>query len=112
MQEVIGSTPLFSTKIMAQTNRLNTGIQEFLRRANLGNAITINELKEWDNDGKELNSSQLNALYSFDTFRIKELNSQENEEDFHKRFMELQVMANLYPFEEFLKGDYLLGADE
>jgi hypothetical protein len=92
---------------MTQANNPHSNLHDFFRKANLGSSLSINELKEKENEGKKLASNEKNALYSFDRYRINELNKQPNEEAFHKRYMELQVMANLYPFEEFLKEDYL-----
>jgi len=66
---------------------------------------SINDLRELEYNN-ELETKQRLALKNFDRYRISELNSQISEENFHKKYMQLQVMANLSPFEEFLKEDY------
>ena len=43
-----------------------------------------------------------------DRFRISVLNAQTDDAAFHKRYQELQVMANLDDFQEFLKEKYFL----
>lgn len=71
-----------------------------------GALISINDLRDMDYADQELTTQQRLALKNFDRFRIAELNSQKNENNFHKKYMHLQVMANLTPFNEFLKETY------
>ena len=55
---------------------------------------------------KKLKEKQ--ALVNFDRFRLDVLNAQTDDMAFHKRYQELQVMANLGDYTEFLKEMYFL----
>ena len=68
--------------------------------------FSINDLREKDFDNIDLSPNERLALKNYDRYRISELNSQTSEDKFHNRYLQLQVMANLSPFEEFLKEDY------
>ena len=70
--------------------------------------ITINDLRDFDYSGQPLSHQQRLALKNFDRYRIHQLNQQPNEAEFHKKYEQLQVMANLSPFKEFLKEDYFV----
>lgn len=70
--------------------------------------ITINDLRDFDYSGQPLSHQQRLALKNFERYRIHELNQQLSEQDFHKRYTQIQVMANLYPFKEFLKEQYFV----
>lgn len=86
---------------------LKTGIGKTYRNQLLGSAISINDLRERDLNGKQLAEDQRNALRNYDRYRLSELNCQPNEDDFHACFVQLQAMANLSPYQEFLKDEYL-----
>lgn len=68
---------------------------------------TINDLRERQFNGGNLTEEEKAALLNYDSFRINYLNASETEEEFHKRYFELQAKANLAPYNEFLKGKYL-----
>lgn len=70
------------------------------------NFKSINDLKELEFKDEDLGTNQRLALKNFDRYRISELNSQTSENKFHNKYMQLQVMANLTPYEEFLKEEY------
>jgi hypothetical protein len=69
---------------------------------------SINDLREKDFDYLEMSTNERLALKNFDRYRISELNRQVSEDKFHNKYRQLQVMANLCPYEEFLKEDYFL----
>jgi hypothetical protein len=69
-------------------------------------SLSINDLREREFSGKSLTDEQKLALSNFDKFRIYELNKQADDISFHNRYRELQVMANLGNYEEFLKEKY------
>jgi hypothetical protein len=75
-------------------------------KAELTGIVSINDLRYKEFNNIELNSSEALALRNFDKFRISELNKIRNDEEFHIRYRELQVMANLGDYMEFLKTDY------
>lgn len=68
--------------------------------------FSINDLREKDYDNIDLLPNERLALKNYDRYRIAELNKQISEDKFHNRYLQLQVMANLSPFEEFLKEEY------
>ena len=70
--------------------------------------ITINDLRESDFNGKPLSHQQRLALKNFDRYRIYELNQQISEAAFNEKYRQIQVMANLSPFKEFLKEEYFV----
>ena len=74
----------------------------------LKNFFTINDLREKDYNNMDMSPNERLAIKNFDRFRIQELNKQSTERDFHRRYLQLQVMANLSPYEEFLKEEYYL----
>lgn len=74
----------------------------------LKSELSINDLREFEYKGIVLTTQQRLAVINFDRYRIKQLNSQPTEQKFHQKYMQLQVMANLSPFEEFLKEEYFL----
>ena len=63
-------------------------------------------MREKEFNGESLTSDEWRALKNFDKFRISELNNQKTDLDFHKRYRELQVMANLGDYKEFLGDQY------
>lgn len=75
-------------------------------KTELTGIISINDLRYKEFNNIDLNEEERVALRNFDKFRIAELNKITSDEEFHKRYRELQVMANLGDFREFLKDDY------
>ena len=72
----------------------------------LGGRMSINDLRDKAYSKKGLSGEERKALGNYDNYRLKELKKHEQEKDFHKKYMELQVMANLCSYEEFLKKEY------
>lgn len=82
-------------------------VNSYLKEAGISSGgLTINDLREKEFSGKSINPQERLALSNFDKFRILELNKQTDDISFHKRYRELQVMANLGNYEEFLKEKY------
>ncbi len=75
-------------------------------KSSIGGSLSINDLKEKELSGLSLSWSEKKAIVNYDSFRISELNAQKDEQAFHKKYMQLQVMANLGSYEEFLKEQY------
>lgn len=77
-------------------------------KQNIGGTISINDLKEieYNIENSELSHQERLALKNFDRYRIQELNKQPNETAFNKKYLELQALANLAPYQEFLKEKY------
>lgn len=74
----------------------------------LGSSVveSINDLRDKEFSGNKLSPEERFALSNFDTYRLKILNAQENECDFHQQYRQLQVIANLSDWRDFLKEDY------
>ena len=85
-------------------NIINSNITT--EKSNFKDFFSINDLREKDYEDIDLSPNERLAIKNFDRYRISELNKQVSENKFHNRYMQLQVMANLSPFEEFLKEDY------
>lgn len=68
--------------------------------------ITVNDLREkLYLNPQSLTLDEQRAIQAFDTYRLAELKSS-SEDAFHKVYLQLQVMANLMPFTEFLSPEY------
>jgi hypothetical protein len=64
---------------------------------------SINDLRDKYYDGKDLSNEELLAIQNFDKFRLEYLNSSANEDEFDKRYLELQAKANLAPYSDFIR---------
>ncbi len=64
--------------------------------------VSINDLRDKYYDGEHLTEEELLAIQNFDKYRIDYLNSSKDEEEFDKRYIELQAKANLADYKEFL----------
>lgn len=85
----------------------SNSVNSYLQEAGIASGgLTINDLREKEYSGKSLTKQERIALANYDKFRISELNKQQDDLSFHKRYRELQVMANLGNYEEFLKDKY------
>ena len=67
---------------------------------------TINDLRDKEFRNEPLTEEESLALLNFDKFRLAELIKAKNDFDFNACFCELQVMANLVSYTEFLKEEY------
>lgn len=84
----------------------NNILQRFFAKKEIGGEVSINDLKDKEFAGKELSTEEKKALKNYDNYRINLLNSQENEDAFHQTYRQLQVIANLGDWKEFLKSEY------
>ena len=73
-----------------------------------GAELSINDLRQKGAGGEKLNHQEKQALAAFYKYRIAILNRQQSEDAFHNKYLELQIMSNLTPYEEFLKEGYLV----
>jgi hypothetical protein len=81
-------------------------LNKYFAKADIGGAVSINDLREKEMNGALLSLKEKQALANFDRFRIAELKKQSDDLAFHERYRQLQIMANLGDFEEFLKEKY------
>lgn len=81
-------------------------LNKYFAKADINGSLSINDLREKEFNGEKLTQKEKQALMNFDAYRLSELNAQKDDMSFHKRYRELQVMANLGDYEEFLKEKY------
>ena len=86
----------------------NSNLSKIVSRIDLGNSLTINDLRDKEFSGALLTIKEKLALSNFDKFRIRELNSIADDLSFHKRYREIQIMANIGTHEEFLNEKYCI----
>ena len=82
-------------------------IEKFFTKKDIGGEISINDLRDKEFSGKKLSPEEHQALNNFDRYRIRILNSSSDEDTFHSNYRQLQVIANLGDWTEFLKEEYL-----
>lgn len=87
----------------------STNFQQFFAKMNIGGSVSINDLRDREFSGERLTEDERQALFNFDRFRIEELNAQSSDKLFHERYRQLQVMANLADWREFLNLEQLRG---
>ena len=68
--------------------------------------VSINDLRDKYFSGAILTKEEKLAMANYDQYRINYLNESTDEEEFQKRYLELQAKANLTHFSEFLKAPY------
>ncbi|MBL0328124.1 MAG: hypothetical protein IPP64_01570 [Bacteroidetes bacterium] len=83
-------------------------LNKYFAKEDIGGVPSINDLREREFNGEPLTLDEKKALVNFDKFRLDVLNAQTDDMAFHKRYQELQVMANLGDYTEFLKEKYFL----
>lgn len=84
----------------------NQIFQRFFTKKEIGGEVSINDLREREFSGQKLSPEEKTALANYDSYRISVLNAQENDEAFHHAYRQLQVVANLGDWKEFLKEQY------
>lgn len=70
--------------------------------------ISINDIRDKYFNGDKLTEVEKTALENFDAYRVAYLNAAENEEEFEKRYLELQAKANLEDFAFFANKQNLI----
>ncbi len=89
---------------------LNSSIKnftDFFTKKSIGGEVSINDLRDKEFSGVPLSFDEKRALKNYDNYRIKLLNAQQdNEPAFHNIYRQLQVIANLGDWHEFLKAEY------
>ena len=71
-----------------------------------GDEITINDLRDKEFRSERLSEEEAVALINFDKFRLGELNKITSDLDFNARYCQLQILANIADYKEFLKEEY------
>lgn len=81
-------------------------ITKLLNKKTTGLVTSINDIRDKEFSGIKLTAEERFALSNFDKYRINVLNSQTEEEKFHYHYRQLQVIANLSDWREFLTKDF------
>lgn len=81
-------------------------LNKHFAKATIDGTLSINDIREKDFNGEALSKDEKLALAHFDHYRITELTAIVDDKAFHFRYQELQVMANLGDYTEFLKEKY------
>lgn len=84
-------------------------LKKYFAKAEIGGTVSINDLRDREFNGDTLTPQERLALHNFDHFRIEQLNAQPNDMAFHERYRQLQVMANLADWKDFLDPSGFLG---
>lgn len=77
-----------------------------LNKKSTGLVVSINDLRDKEFSGIKLTQEEKAALSNFDKYRITILNAQNDEQQFHYKYRQIQVIANLSDWREFLKEDF------
>ena len=80
--------------------------KNYFIRQNTGDEITINELRDKESRNENLSEEQAQALLNFEKFRLSELNKTTTDFDFNARYCQLEILANVASYSEFLKEEY------
>lgn len=67
---------------------------------------SINDLRDKEFSGVKLSPEERFALSNFDRYRIDVLNASKDKEKFHLRYRQLQVIANLSDWREFIGREF------
>ncbi|HEU4717243.1 MAG TPA: hypothetical protein VFU15_05400 [Bacteroidia bacterium] len=78
-------------------------LKKYFSKSDIGGTESINDLRDRDFNGDALSDEERRALHNFDRYRIEELNGIKSDMEFHERYRQLQVMANLADWKDFLK---------
>jgi hypothetical protein len=77
-----------------------------LNKKSEGLVSSINDLRDKEFSGGKLTQEERLAISNFDRYRISVLNAEENEDVFHQKYRQIQVIANLSDWHEFLKPEF------
>lgn len=80
--------------------------KRFFSKQDIGGAESINDLRDKEFSGKALTAEEKYALANFDKYRLNILNSQQDDEQFHLHYRQIQVISNLGDWHEFTKDEY------
>ena len=77
-------------------------LKKYFAKAEIGGTLSINDLRDREFNGESLSEDEIKALKNFDRYRIEQLNGISDDKEFHERYRQLQVMANLGDWKDFL----------
>lgn len=77
-------------------------LKKYFAKSDIGGTVSINDLRDREFNGESLSTEEKVALANFDHYRIEILNAQKTDMEFHENYRQLQVMANLADWKDFL----------
>ena len=77
-------------------------LKKYFAKSEIGGTVSINDLRDREFSGEALTEEERRALHNFDHFRIEQLNAMKSDMEFHEKSRQLQVMANLADWKDFL----------
>lgn len=77
-------------------------LKKYFAKSDIGGVLSINDIRDREFNGERLSADELTALKNFDRYRIETLNGIHDDKEFHERYRQLQVMANLGDWKDFL----------
>lgn len=77
-------------------------LKKYFAKSDIGGTVSINDLRDREFNGESLSTEEKVALANFDHYRIEILNAQKSDMEFHENYRQLQVMANLADWKDFL----------
>lgn len=80
--------------------------QSYYRQAFIEGNISINDLRDKLDNADAITPSELTAIKNFEHYQLTVLTKEMSDDEFNKKYQQLQVLANLGSFEEFLKEKY------
>ena len=81
-------------------------ISKLLNKKNNGLVESINDIRDKEFSGIKLSREEKTALGNFDKYRINILNAQKDDAEFHLRYRQIQVIANLSDWRAFIEPDF------
>ena len=80
--------------------------KKYFANQNTGDEITINDVRDKEFRNEILSEEEAQALLNFDRYRLSELSKIKNDLEFNARYCQLQILANIADYKEFLKEEY------
>ena len=77
-------------------------INKYIAKFNIEGTASINDLRDREFAGEPLSQDVVKALANYDHYRISQLNAQSSDIAFHEQYRQLQVIANLANWKDFL----------
>ena len=86
-------------------NRQGIYKNEFIHK-DTDETITISDLRDKEFHNESISEEEAIAILNFERFRLSELSKIKSDLEFNARYCQLQIMANLTDYQEFLKEEY------
>ena len=86
-------------------------LKKYFAKSTIGGTVSINDLRDREFNGEKLTKQERLALHNFDHYRLEELNALKSDMEFHERYRQLQVLANLADWKDFLDLNNLKKAE-